>query len=232
MVFMLHFLGIGIDEHPSFLPFAVQSLALLEHNQPHTACHGDGQDNQGKDEACHAIGYDEADNGKAYRGCRPIDVSALDAHKFKGTLKPLEQWIIRVSFLFAVHGVCGLGKSEEQRKCLGCRDKENTGTDHHHDLLLDILLLVVWAKHPAPYPPCGGRFPSTRPQTVLTCLHVYGFPLVTLLFTIVLNHRVAVLTDNQCLAMSFEHQFLPLIIAFQLGESPHMMHDYFSFLTT
>lgn len=90
----------------------------------------------------------------------------------------------------------------------------------------------AWAKHPAPYPPCGGRFPSTRPQTVLTCLHVYGFPLVTLLFTIVLNHRVAVLTDNQCLAMSFEHQFLPLIIAFQLGESPHMMHDYFSFLTT
>ena len=92
--------------------------------------------------------------------------------------------------------------------------------------------LHMWAKHPAPYPPCGGRFPSTRPQTVLTCLHVYGFPLVTLLFTIVLNHRVAVLTDNQCLAMSFEHQFLPLIIAFQLGESPHMMHDYFSFLTT
>lgn len=89
-----------------------------------------------------------------------------------------------------------------------------------------------WAKHPAPYPPCGGRFPSTRPQTVLTCLHVYGFPLVTLLFTIVLNHRVAVLTDNKCLAMSFEHQSLPLIIAFQLGESPHMMHDYFSFLTT
>lgn len=49
-------------------------------------------------------------------------------------------------------------------------------------------LQIRWAKHPAPYPPCGGRFPSTRPQTVLTCLHVYGFPLVTLLFTIVLNH--------------------------------------------
>ena len=99
-------------------------------------------------------------------------------------------------------------------------------------LLLVVSYIIMWAKHPAPYPPCGGRFPSTRPQTVLTCLHVYGFPLVTLLFTIVLNHRVAVLTDNQCLAMSFEHQFLPLIIAFQLGESPHMMHDYFSFLTT
>ena len=48
--------------------------------------------------------------------------------------------------------------------------------------------VYLWAKHPAPYPPCGGRFPSTRPQTVLTCLHVYGFPLVILLFTIVLNH--------------------------------------------
>ena len=99
-------------------------------------------------------------------------------------------------------------------------------------LIVKKTVFYMWAKHPAPYPPCGGRFPSTRPQTVLTCLHVYGFPLVTLLFTIVLNHRVAVLTDNQCLAMSFEHQFLPLIIAFQLGESPHMMHDYFSFLTT
>ena len=110
-----------------------------------------------------------------------------------------------------------------------CPDRVTKGSCQNVPLRL---MKSWWAKHPAPYPPCGGRFPSTRPQTVLTCLHVYGFPLVTLLFTIVLNHRVAVLTDNQCLAMSFEHQFLPLIIAFQLGESPHMMHDYFSFLTT
>ena len=32
--------------------------------------------------------------------------------------------------------------------------------------------------------------------------------------------------------MSLEHQFLPLIIAFQLGECPHMVHDYFPILTT
>lgn len=117
----------------------MQSLALLEQNQSHTACHGDGQDNQGKDESCHTVGYDEADNGDAYRGCRPIDVATLNTHKFKGTLQPLEQWIIRIVFLFPVHDTCGLGESEEQRKCLGCRDKEDAGSDHHHDLLLEIL---------------------------------------------------------------------------------------------
>jgi hypothetical protein len=118
----------------------VQSLALLEQNQSHTACHGDGQDNQGKDESCHTVGYDEADNGDAYRGCRPIDVATLNTHKFKGTLQPLEQWIIRIVFLFPVHDTCGLGESEEQRKCLGCRDKEDAGSDHHHDLFLENLL--------------------------------------------------------------------------------------------
>jgi hypothetical protein len=45
-------------------------------------------------------------------------------------------------FLFPVHDTCGLGESEKQRKCLGCRDKEDTGSDHHHDLLLEILLIV------------------------------------------------------------------------------------------
>lgn len=118
----------------------MQSLALLEQNQSHTACHGDGQDDQGKDKSCNTVGYDEADNGDAYRGCRPIDVATLNTHKFKGTLQPLEQWIIRIVFLFPVHDTCGLGESEEQRKCLGCRDKEDTGSDHHHDLLLENLL--------------------------------------------------------------------------------------------
>lgn len=40
MVFLLHFLGIGIDEHPSFLPFAVQPLALLEQDKSGTARYG------------------------------------------------------------------------------------------------------------------------------------------------------------------------------------------------
>ena len=119
----------------------MQSLARLEQNQSRTACHSDGQDNQGENESCHTIGYDEADNGDAYRGCRPIDVATLNAHKFKGTLQPLEQWIIRIVFLFSVHDTCGLGYSEEQRKCLGCRNKEDAGSDHHHDLLLEILLI-------------------------------------------------------------------------------------------
>ena len=33
--------------------------------------------------------------------------------------------------------------AEEQRQSLGCGDKEDTCANDHHDLLLDILLLVV-----------------------------------------------------------------------------------------
>ncbi len=71
------------------------------------------------------------------------------------------------------------------------KDEIKDIVSHCQSIGIDVIPLqncFGWAKHPAPYPPCGGRFPSTRPQTVLTCLHVYGFPLVTLLFTIVLNH--------------------------------------------
>lgn len=35
------------------------------------------------------------------------------------------------------------GDSEEQWQCLGSRNQEDAGSDNHHDLLLDILLLVV-----------------------------------------------------------------------------------------
>ena len=34
-------------------------------------------------------------------------------------------------------------EAEEQRKCLSCSNKEDTSANDHHDLLLDILLLVV-----------------------------------------------------------------------------------------
>ena len=33
--------------------------------------------------------------------------------------------------------------AEEQRQCLGCCNEENTCADDHHDLLLDVLFLVV-----------------------------------------------------------------------------------------
>lgn len=120
----------------------MQPLALLEQNQSGTACYGNCQYNQCENESCQTVGYDKADYGNAYRSCRPIDVSSLNTHKFKGTLKPLEQWIIGIVFLSAVHTACALRETEEQRKCLGCRNEEDTGSDHHHDLLLEILLIV------------------------------------------------------------------------------------------
>lgn len=118
----------------------MQPLALLEQNQSGTACYGNCQYNQCENESCQTVGYDKADYGNAYRSCRPIDVSSLNTHKFKGTLKPLEQWIIGIVFLSAVHTACALRETEEQRKCLGCRNEEDTGSDHHHDLLLENLL--------------------------------------------------------------------------------------------
>lgn len=43
-------------------------------------------------------------------------------------------------FLSALHNTYGLGESKEQRQSLGSCNEEDTGTDHHHDLLLENLL--------------------------------------------------------------------------------------------
>ena len=165
----------------------MQAALLLDKYQ-HGAhsCNGSQYNDAGK-KSEDDIEDEETDYTTTYSTGGPIDVPTLKTHEHQRTLQSLEDRVLRTAFLIRVlHGL--RTDTEEQRKSLGSSDEEDTGTDDHHDLLLDILLLVVWAKHPAPYPPCGGRFPSTRPQTVLTCLHVYGFPLVTLLFTIVLNH--------------------------------------------
>ena len=64
-------------------------------------------------------------------------------------------------------------------------------------------------------PPFGGRFPNICPQTVRTCLHVYGFPLITSIyfslafwiFALHVSHTTNVFL--RFLSISFSHSFSP-----------------------
>ena len=83
---------------------------------------------------------------------------ALYSHEFKGLLESLEQWVIGVAdfLLFSCHSSRRfsiteyarnnshslVGHTEEQWQCLGCCHEEDTCSYNHHDLLLEILLIV------------------------------------------------------------------------------------------
>lgn len=87
--FLLHFLGIGIDKYPSFLTFAMQPFSLFEKNQSYATCYGNCQHNQCGNESGQTVGYDEADNGNAYRGSRPIEYRPWMPINSRGRCSPL-----------------------------------------------------------------------------------------------------------------------------------------------
>ena len=94
---------VGIDVHTRSDLLAVQSLLLLEQDKHDASRYGGCQYDKPGHETEQAVGDDEADNGPARRRCRPVDVAALDAQKFKRPLQPLEQRIARIAFVLAFH---------------------------------------------------------------------------------------------------------------------------------
>ena len=67
---------------------------------------------------------------------RPIDVAPLNPHELKMLLKPLEHRESGIASFFR-EPLCLPSKSEEQKQSLGCRHKENAGSHHQHNFLLD-----------------------------------------------------------------------------------------------
>ena len=120
----------------------MQAALLLDKYQ-HGAhsCNGSQYNDAGK-KSEDDIEDEETDYTTTYSTGGPIDVPTLKAHEHQRTLQSLEDRVLRTAFLIRVlHGL--RSDTEEQRKSLGSSDEEDTGTDDHHDLLLDILLLVV-----------------------------------------------------------------------------------------
>jgi Mg2+/Co2+ transporter CorB len=76
----------------------------------------------------------------------------LESHKLQGLLQPLQEWVIWVTvvLLFCCHSFhlkvskqqVSCLETEEHRQCLSSSNEEKAGTNDHHDLLLQILLIA------------------------------------------------------------------------------------------
>lgn len=153
----LNFLGIGIDEYAVVTLLAMQALALLHDDENATDSHGEDKQHESCHETEDAVAEDETRNGFSCGGCRPVDVASLQPEELQWTLQSLENGIVRKPFLLCLCHNCQCfnvlhthnltlrltSDAEEQRQSLGCCNEENTCADDHHDLLLDVLFLVV-----------------------------------------------------------------------------------------
>lgn len=117
----------------------MQALMLLDENHPSTHTQESGKQDESNNESEYDIANEKTQKAPSYSTCGPTDVSSLQAHEFKGLLKPLENWIILESFLVYVTHIQGL-ETKEQRQTLSCCDEEDTSTYNHHDALLENLL--------------------------------------------------------------------------------------------
>lgn len=135
----------------------MQALALLHDDENATDSHGEDKQHESCHETEDTVAEDEARNGSSRCGSRPVDVASLQPEELQWTLQSLENGIVRKPFLLCISHNCQCfnvlhtrnltlrltSNAEEQRQCLGCCNEENTCADDHHDLLLDILFLVV-----------------------------------------------------------------------------------------
>ena len=126
---------------------AMQTLALLDENHDTADTKGSGKNTKTDQEASDNVTDDETADSTANGSCSPVDIPALQAHHLQRSLKTLEDGEILIVGL-GIHQTQTTKRllttdAEEQRQSLGCGNQEDTGTDEHHDALLDILLLVV-----------------------------------------------------------------------------------------
>lgn len=123
----------------------MQPFFLLDKDKSRTCTQRKNQCEQSRKKPDQAVGHDEADNGSTDGTCCPIDIAALDSHKFKRLLQSLEQRVFCIPDVGV--RVCAhypLARyTKEQRQCLCGSHKEDTSSHDHHDGFLDILFLVV-----------------------------------------------------------------------------------------
>lgn len=124
----------------------VQSLHLFEDDKGDADGADDCEGNESHDEAQQRVGNDERQDGTACSDGCPGNVATTEAHEFKGSLQPLENWVLRVA---GVHCTAHLESSdytvfdaEEQRQGLGSGNQEDTCADDHHDRLLENLPII------------------------------------------------------------------------------------------
>ena len=125
------------NKHPFVVFLGVKTFLLLEEDEPYTGAQSNHKDDKSYKESNKAVAKDKTDDGCTCCGCRPVDVSPLNAHKFQWSLQATEYGILKVVAICHRHSAL---KAEEHGQCLGCCDEEDTSANDHHDLLLENLL--------------------------------------------------------------------------------------------
>ena len=93
-----------VDEYALKLVLGVQSLHLFEDDKGNADGADDCEGNESHDEAQQRVGNDERQDGTACSDGCPGNVATTKAHEFKGSLQPLENWVLRVAGVHcAVH---------------------------------------------------------------------------------------------------------------------------------
>ena len=80
----------------------VQSLHLFEDDKGDADGADDCEGNESHDEAQQRVGNDERQDGTACSDGCPGNVATTEAHEFKGSLQPLENWVLRVAGVHCV----------------------------------------------------------------------------------------------------------------------------------
>ena len=93
----LYFRVAPVDEYALELVLGMQSLHLFENDKGNADGTDDCEDYQPHNEAQQRVGNDKRKDGTASSDGCPCDVATTEAHEFKGSLQPLENWVLRVA---------------------------------------------------------------------------------------------------------------------------------------
>ena len=93
----LHSLGVGVDKDTLVFLLRVKPFPLLEKYQGSTSGDDGYECYQTCNKSGEAVDDDETEYGSSDCSSRPVDVSPLKTHKFKGTLQSPEKWVVWVA---------------------------------------------------------------------------------------------------------------------------------------
>ena len=91
------------NKYPLLFILGMKTLTLFQKRHHATKGKHNGSNDEGNNETHGDIAHNETNYGTAGGASGPIDVATLKTQKFKGTLKPLEYWIVSVDVIRLFH---------------------------------------------------------------------------------------------------------------------------------
>ena len=137
-------LSVSIDINALVVFLWVESFSLLDHYKANSTTYGNCCKCQCDKETNQSVNQHEAQYADTGGDGCPSDVASLKSHELQRTLQSLKHLVFHVCLCHLCHNTTfGLvTDTEEEREGIGCGNQEDTSTDGHQDLLLEILLIA------------------------------------------------------------------------------------------